>query len=114
MEEQLALSEDDDEDDDEEGGEDDDEESDGGWSPEDRDFVPEDLTDLKMRIKVTGTGKKGKGKRRKGGNKPTRDLRAEAAEEESEEEEEERVFSNNYSEVCKFAQCKFKFTKYKH
>ena len=52
VEEQLALSEDDDEDD-EEGGEDDDEESDGGWSPEDRDFVPEDLTDLKMRIKVT-------------------------------------------------------------
>ena len=51
MEEQLALS--DDDEDDEEGGEDDDEESDGGWSPEDRDFVPEDLTDLKMRIKVT-------------------------------------------------------------
>ena len=101
VEEQLALSEDDDEEMDEEGGEDD-EESDGGWSPEDRDFVPEDLTDLKMRIKVTGSGKPGKKWRKKGG-KPTRDLRAEAAEEESEEEEDERVFSNNYSEVCKFS-----------
>ena len=96
VEEQLALSEDDEEEDDE-GGED--EESDGGWSPEDRDFVPEDLTDLKMRIKVTGSGKARK--RRKGG-KPTRDLQAEAAEDES-EEEDERVFSNNYSEVCKFS-----------
>ena len=94
VEEQLALSEDDEEEDEEGEGEDD--ESDGGWSPEDRDFVPEDLTDLKMRIKVTGSRK-----RRKGG-KPTRDLRAEAAEEES-EEEDERVFSNNYSEVCKFS-----------
>ena len=65
---------------------------------------------------MTGSGKKGKGKRRKGGNKPTRDLRAEAAEEESEEEEEERVFSNNYSEVCKFVKYKYeyKFAKYKY
>ena len=92
MEEQLALSEDEDE---EDGGEE--EDSDGGWSPEDRDFVPEDLTDLKMRIKVTGLGK---GKKKRG--KPTRDLRAEAAEDES-EEEDERVFSNNYDEVCKCA-----------
>ena len=98
VEEQLALSEDDEEED-EEGGEDD-EESDGGWSPEDRDFVPEDLTDLKMRIKVTGSSLKGK--RRRKGLKPGRDLRAEAAENES-EEEDERVFSNNYSEVCKFS-----------
>ena len=97
VEEQLALSEDDEEEDEEGGDYEDD--SDGGWSPEDRDFVPEDLTDLKMRIKVTGSSKTRK--QRKGG-KPTRDLRAEAAEDES-EEEDERVFSNNYNEVCKFS-----------
>ena len=51
------------------------------------------MTDLKMRIKVTGSSKRWK-KRRKGG-KPTRDLRAEAAEDES-DEEDERIFSNNY------------------
>ena len=60
MEEQLALSDDDDEEKGEEGKDDhdDDEEeevdSDDDWSPEDVDFVPEDLTDLKMRIKVSG------------------------------------------------------------
>merc|ERR1712013_845968 len=102
VEEQLALSDDDDEEKGEEGKDEHDEDeeeevdSDDDWSPEDLDFVPEDLTDLKMRIKVTGTGK---GRR---GEKPTRDLRAEAAEDES-DEEDERVFSNNYNDVCKFA-----------
>ena len=60
MEEQLALSDDDEEEKGEEGKDDHDEEeeeevdSDDDWSPEDLDFVPEDLTDLKMRIKVSG------------------------------------------------------------
>ena len=96
--------------------------SEDDWSPEDLDFVPEDLTDLKMRIKVSGGiprflhfycheyhGREnnnvykvtGTGKGRKG-EKPTRDLRAEAAEDES-DEEDERIFSNNYNDVCKFA-----------
>ena len=60
MEEQLALSDDDDEEKGEEGKDEHDEDeeeevdSDDDWSPEDLDFVPEDLTDLKMRIKVSG------------------------------------------------------------
>jgi hypothetical protein len=69
------------------------EDGDSDWAPEDRDWVPQSLVDLKMRIKVGDKLEKPDG--------PMRDRLAEQEEREKGEEGGDRAFTNSYEEVCK-------------
>jgi len=65
--------------------------ADSDWTPEERDFVPESLVDLKLKIKLP--------KNYKGYDE---DAFNEDFDDEEGEDAGSRVYSNDYSEVCKF------------